>query len=366
MKRVLIVACNSLGMGGIQTVIMSIVRELGSDVQFDVVRFYSEPNDYEQEFLQYGRIFEVPFYPKNGTLRAKADFYIRPFYLYRSVKKIIKENGPYDALHCHNFFEGGIVLAAAKKCEIPVRAIHSHSCMTIAKGHYLHKLYLSVYRPLIRKNATHKIACSRAAGKYLYGDDKDVIVIPNAINLEKFKYSALPPKKLYSVINIGRWSDTKNQVFLVDVIAEMVKIRADAKLSLVGYGEKVDKDRILKRIEEKQMQEYVTIYPGDTDICKRLCENNIFLLPSLYEGLGIVLIEAQATGLKCFASDRVPVEANLGLVEYLPLEIGAEAWAKQIIGYIEANGSKRTRVDMSSFDMKHIKKQYYGIYNGDV
>lgn len=366
MKKVLIVACNSLGMGGIQTVIMSIVRELGSDIHFDVVRFYKEPNDYEAEFLKYGNIYEIPFYPKDNSFRAKLDYYIRAGYLYRSVKKIIKENGPYDAVHCHNFFEGGIVLKAAKKCGVPVRAIHSHSCMPVLKGHYINKLYTAVYRSMINKHATRKIACSKIAGEYLYGNSDDVIIVPNAIDLSKFTYSKAPAQNPYSLLHVGRWSDVKNQVFLIDILEELVKHHPESKLTLVGYGLKPDKDAIINRINEKQMNDHVEFYPGDTDIHRRMCENNVFLLPSLFEGLPLVLVEAQATGIKCFSSDRVTSEANLGLVDCLPLEIGAGAWAEKISEYLEVNGASRKQVDMSKFDMNKIKAIYCGIYNGDI
>lgn len=362
MKKVLFVACDNLGLGGIQNVIMSIIRNINGECKFDIVLFNHEDKFYEEEFSRQGSIFTIDTVIGPRTFRCRLDYYIRPLHLYRSFCKILRENGPYDVIHCHNYHEGGLFLMAAKKEGIPVRIMHSHNCVLPLQRHYIRRCYMKIYKALIKRYSTKRLACSAKAGGYLFDESGDIIIVPNAIDLNKYCYTECNNLNQYSMINVGRWGGQKNQVFQIDVLAEIVKVHPDAMLTLVGYGSEEDEMVIHKRIKEKHMENHVVFYPGDTDVSVRLKENNVFLFPSTFEGLGIVLVEAQAAGMKCFASDRVPEEADCGLVTYLSLEDGAEKWADEIIKYINKHGTNRVKVDMSRYDSENLKKIYREIY----
>ena len=365
MKKVLMVACDNLGFGGIQNVIMSIVRELKGQYQFDAVLFQHDDTHHEKEFLETGRIFTIhrPWEP--GRFRTRLDFYIRPLRLYRGAKKILRENGPYEVIHCHNYFEAGVFLLAAKRCGVPIRISHCHGQLEKAPlRKFLFAMYVAFYKKLIHRNATNLVACSAVAGQTLFGTDAPVQVIHNAIDLSRFTYTKKPVENPWSFLHVGRWCDVKNQSFLLKVFAKVCAGHPEATLLLVGYGETAQKQRLLDEIQSLGIRNAVTFYPADTDIPALLTKHNVFIFPSLTEGLGIVLIEAQATGMKCFASTGVPREADLGLVTYLPLADGAQAWAEQICRYVEQHGAVRREVPMDSYDIKNVAKQYAVLYDG--
>lgn len=362
MKKVLFVACDNLGLGGIQNVIMSIIRNVKGECKFDIILFNREDKFYEEEFSRQGSIFTIDTVTGPRTFRSRLDYYIRPLYIYRSFCKILRENGPYDIIHCHNYHEGGLFLMAAKKMGIPVRIMHSHSYALPMHGHYVRRFYEMAYKFLIKKYATKRLACSIKAGRYLFDEEDNIVVVPNAIDLDKYHYSACGSENPYSLIHIGRWGGPKNQLFLIDVLAKIAQAHSNVMLTLVGYGTKEDERAIRDKIKEKHMEDHVVFYPGDTDISARLRENNIFVFPSKLEGLGIALIEAQATGMKCFASDRVPKEADCGLITYLSLEEGAEVWADEIMKYIDQYGTIRREVDLSRYNSENLKSTYRKIY----
>lgn len=367
MKKVLIVANNNLGIGGIQNVIMSIVRELKGRYQFDVIVFQHDDIHYEEEFLQTGKIFTISRPIKTNSFRTRLDYYIRPVKLYRKALKIIRENGPYDVIHCHNYFEAGLFLKAAKKCGIPVRIAHSHNYFEKQSANrYIRKCFDEFYRKLILLSGTDFIACSQLAGKYLYGDYAKMHIIHNAISLETFHLTKTEAVSAWSLLHIGRWSEQKNQEFLLDVFGKIYQTNKEATLSLVGYGTEADKRRLLEKIAELGIGEAVTFYPPDSNIPQIIAEHNVFVFPSIHEGLGIVLIEAQAMGMKCFASTKVPEEADLGLVTFIPLSAGVEYWAQEINQYIKENGTTRHQVSMETYDIKNVAQEYATIYDGGL
>ena len=367
MKKVLLVACNNLGIGGIQNVIMSITRGLCNKCQFDIIVFDRNSTFYDKEFLQTGKgkLFFIPTRNKN-TISGRLDYYIRYFRIYHAAKEIILKNGPYDVVHAHNYFEAAPILVAAKKCNIPIRISHSHNRFPSHKGKkYIRKIYNYVYRKIILNNATNLLACSTSAGNYLFGSSSNFSVVPIEINLKKYMFSPEPVGSPWSFIQVGRWCNQKNQLFTVEFFANIVKDHPKASLSLVGYGEPADRALIEKKIQELGITNNVMFFPGDSDIPSLLRQNNIFLFPSNFEGLGISIIEAQAIGMKCFASTVVPPETQLGLVEYLPIEAGSVFWAARIESFVEKNGFFRKKVDISIYNSKNMIEMYNAIYFPD-
>lgn len=362
-KRALLVSCDGLGNGGVQAVMMSVVRSLSYCCDFDALLFTDEVRHYEDEFLSFGgKIHRIPKYEGKSLLMRKLDYYIRGRRLYRNVLKLLKRSGPYDVVHCNNNCEGGIVLKAAFKAGIPVRIMHAH--VVLSGGNPASRLLDAFRRRMIERYATVRIGCSREACRSLYLDPTDSVVIGNAYDDKRFdrtRFNETPNNPLI-LVQIGAFTPLKNQIFSVEVLDELVKLQPEAKLKLVGFRIGGYEDEIKKRIVQLGLENKVELLPHDTDTPELLSRAACMLLPSLHEGFGIVLAEAQAMGVRCYASDGVPEEANRGGVDYLPLSEGPGRWARTIAEDYEKKHGAHERYDVSDLTPVAIARRYKTLY----
>lgn len=365
MKKILEVSCNGLTNGGVQHVIMNIVSELHEKYIFDILVFTRGPEYFDDKFLSFGgHIFRLP--NKGKVFKKDIDVYFRGPRIILGVYKILKEYGPYAAIHCHNYFESAFCLLAAKLAGVDIRIVHSHNDLTNVPYSKLRKVYNAIMRIFVNKFATIRIGCSKNATDYLFGKQKKAIIVNNGIHLEPFMigkenlgYTAQDRIKL---LHVGNFSPQKNQSFLVELAQELKRKKIDFELKLIGGGPEEYRNGIIDKIEEYGLQEEVVVLPSDTYIPTEMKNADLFLFPSLYEGLGIVVIEAQATGLHCIVSRAVPSEADLGNIEYVD-DLSLNAWTKAVINKVQ-NGQKRLWVDMSTYDIKNIVRFYDKLYNG--
>lgn len=362
MEKILEVSCNSLTNGGVQHVIMNIVRELSTDYQFDILVFTEGPDYFDQEFESYGgKIFRIPH---NKKISGKEfDFYYRAFRIIKGTYRILKSQGPYKAIHCHNYFESALCMIAAKLAKVDIRISHSHNDLSEVPYSKMRLILQKIYKKINNRYSTVKVACSQVAFNYLFGNDKCGKIIYNAIELGKFEKSDTLYKKKFSnklnLLHVGNFSPQKNQIFLVDVVKALLDDGIETHLTLVG-GESSYLQDVKNKIIQSKVEEHITILPQDSDIAEIMYANDLFLFPSIYEGLGIVLIEAQATGLKCIVSKVIPKEADLGNIQYVNTYDVVE-W----INVIKTNlkqGIERRKVDMDSYDIKRVCNQYKEIY----
>lgn len=350
--------------------IMNICRNI-SEISFDILLFTNEKRYYDDEFEKLGgRIFRIPNYEGRNRFRKRLDYYIRFFRIFFGTKKILQEYGPYDVIHCHNFFESGICNFAAKLVGVKVRISHCHSTSPVKPVNLVRRFYDFILHLLIMYNTNVRIGCSKQAIKYIFGNDKKAFVVNNAIDLSKFDY------KLYNYqdnnnirfIHIGRYCSEKNQQFLLEVFKKIRAKKTNVRLILVGFGN--DHDIIVDRIVNLGLSDSVQMFPPDSDLPRLLSDSDYLIFPSIREGLGIVLLEAQSMGVKCFVSTAVPPEANMGLCEYLDLKNGADFWADYIIDYIiKDNRSKRKHVlddVLKKYDINKICEVYRKIYNSEL
>lgn len=224
-------------------------------------------------------------------------------------------------------------LAGVKRC-----ILHSHNSQTEGKKYTA--IEEKFYRKLNGILVDDCLACSKMAGEYMFGKNRKFEIVRNAIDIDKFRFDAGKRKNLrkqlglddnFVIGHIGRFVEQKNHDFSVDVFAEVLRRRPEARLLLVGGGELMND--IKQKVECLGLTDKV-IFTGlvsnPEDYYQAM---DCFVLPSLFEGLGIVLIEAQANGLPCLYSDVVPEEAALtDLAQQLPLSVGAEKWAEKICG----------------------------------
>lgn len=368
--KVLQIAFNDLGHGGIQSLIMTITKKLSCEIDEDVIVFSSKPAYYDEEFKKYGRIFKCPNYERNNWLRKKLDYYIRYFKIKNDVLRILKKYGPYDVVHSHTFFEAAPCMAAAKKMGIPVRIAHSHNTAMKDKRTFIlrqiNKLYQAVYRYIILKNSTDRIGCSQAAADYLFGKGNGKS-IPNCVNYKIFQKNNFSQKDWNELrlIHIGNFLPQKNQLFLIEIFYELLKIKKDSSLIMVGRPSEY-LEKVYIRIKELGIGDKVKILPHDSYVPKELSKADYFVFPSSFEGFGNVMLEAQAAGLHCFASTEVTTEVNCGLVTFLPLEKGAKEWAKIILKFYEKEGTEKKEVDMSKFSEEVFVQKFLDLYKKSV
>ncbi|BBI32092.1 putative glycosyltransferase EpsF [Cohnella abietis] len=320
--------------GGIESLLMNVYRHIDrSRYEFHFGVQTEEKAFYDDEIAALGGTIVRHPHPNKGLWNFR-----------RALASNLQNHGPYDAVHSHIFGFSGYVLKIAKEMGVPVRISHSHNTNDSKRGTWIRTLYRAHMRRLIRSNATGMLGCSNAACESLFGTkcwgDRRVTVFPNAIDLSE--YATLPvsrmkareglglPRNRFIVGHIGRFSRQKNHAFLLERFEAFLYVRPDAHLLLIGDGP-LRAEMEAKAIE-LGLEDYVSFLGVRKDVPELMAAMDLFLLPSLYEGLGIVLIEAQAAGVPCLVSDRVPKEADLGigLVERLSLDKAGD-WAGQML-----------------------------------
>ena len=353
--------------GGVEAVVMNYYRNIDRNkIQFDFICDSDSTNIPYEEIEQLGgRVILCPPYQKIGKY-------------HRELKRILK-NGNYRIVHSHINTLSAFSLFAAKCANIPVRIAHSHA--TTNRKEFKRHILKIILRPFSRKFATHYMCCSEVAGVWQFGkkmySENKVIKLNNAIDLKKFYYDKKVNENLRKELNIsndtcvignvGRLVKTKNQDFVIDIFNEFLNYNDNSVLLLVGQGP--DLEHIRKKIVNLKIEEKVMLLGQRNDVYDIFKVFDIFLLPSLYEGLGMTLIEAQVSGLKCFASSNVPLESKIcNNVEFLDLSKGAKAWAERIkcnLQYVRMSQKKsalKSGYDINN-ESKKLEKFYLDLYN---
>lgn len=357
------VSCDGLGNGGVQTVMMQIVRSLKKEYIFDALLFTNEVRYFDEEFLSYGgKIFRMPRYAKSNPIMARVDVYFKYFILYGKLKKLFRKNR-YDVVHCHNAYEAAICVKVAKKVGIKVRISHQHT--EYKANNVFDKILNKIYKRILLKNATHLIGASESACISYFGEAVAFEVVNNPYNEEKFVYTQGIDLDNPIICQVGNFSDNKNQKFTIEVFENIIKTYPDSKLHLLGNGSNEYSKQIEIYIEKNHLENKVFLYPSDEDVYSVVNKANIFIMPSLREGFGIVLIEAQAVGLNCYASDTIPKLTDVGGCTYLSLDKGAEYWAQRIIEDFKDGKIVRTKYDTENFTTKKVCERYKQMYGGN-
>ncbi|NJJ41639.1 glycosyltransferase [Paenibacillus apii] len=357
----------SLELNGLTSVAMNYYRNIDSDsAQFDFAIFKDNIDPFLEDEIttRGGNIFNLG--KNNKTKNSFMDIPLIAMNFYKLFK-----NNKYDVIHSHTIYVSGIVLMIAWLFRIPVRIVHSHNDNAGENGVSLVRvLSRHIEKLLIILFATNKFACSKKSALYLYGKkcfgDRKVTVINNAIDLERFK---APNKELNSdedsiqFIFIGRFDPQKNPLFLIRVFNELNKLNNKTRLTLIGTG--LLEREMKNLVSELNINDKVSFIKPNNKIPEYLSKMHFFILPSLYEGLPVVLVEAQAMGLPCFISEEITDETNLGLCNFIPLDIGEMGWA-QIINNLLLTKKYKKEIDktkLEEFNIKNVVRKLDKIYN---
>ena len=321
--------------GGIETMIMNLYRNIDrSKVQFDFLAHYGREAVYNDEIRSMGgRIYEMPALKDENKV-----YYWRLFAYLKALRKFFREHPEYRVLHGHMTNTASLYLPIARKNGVSCRIVHSHS--TKGKAGMLGVVTNLLQRP-VHKHATHFFACSEGAKAWLYPqrliDAGQVRIMANAVDAGKFRFDPTVRQRLrkelelgdrLAVVCVARFRPEKNQTFLIDVLAQLVKLREDVVLVFAGEGP--CEDEVKEKTKALGLESFTRFLGMRTDVPDVLQAADVFALPSLFEGMPVTAIEAQASGLRCVVSEGLTEEMNaLGMVEYVKHD--PALWAKRLL-----------------------------------
>ena len=337
--------------GGAETMIMNLYRNIDRNkVQFDFVVHTQKKCAYDDEIRKLGgKIYSVPRY--NGKNHFK---YIKQW------KKLLNKQEAYQIIHGHVRSTAFFYLNLARKNGIKT-IIHSHST-TSGKG--ISAYIKNMYQVPIRFVADYFLACSKEAGHWLFGKKIDTnrhyYILKNSINIDNFifrpKSRDVIRRKLglenkFVIGNIGRFNILKNHKFMVNIFYEAKKVRSNIILMLVGDGEL--KNTIKNKVKKLKIENSVIFIDNCSNVNEYLLAMDLFIFPSLNEGLGMVLIEAQASGLPCIVSNTIPHEACItDLVYKIDLDKISD-WIDKLVKFRKVKRTiRKNEIKESGYDAK--------------
>lgn len=358
------------GIGGVETFIMNIYRNIDREkLQFDFITLHNQDIAFSDEILSMGGKIYSCLYSKHESVFRHSSAWKVFFDVHKSG---------YCAVHQHaNFPRYSAPLRYAKKYGIKKRIFHAHNSMNMyPSDSFVLNLQKEISERItinnLKKYATDLFACSDLAANYMYRGRYDYKFIPNAIETDKFIYNESMRDNKRRELNlgdkfvigtVGRLQYQKNPEFIIEIFNAVHRTNPNSELIMVGIG--VLEDKIRKMIADYKLTDCVQLLGRRYDVPELMQAFDCFLLPSRFEGLGIVYIEAQAAGLRCFASEGVvPMEAKVTeLMNYISLDKPAEFWADKIL---ESHDTERinmkSEIIKAGYDIKEMAKTMQEFY----
>lgn len=321
--------------GGVASLIGNLIGSADKTrVQQDVLSFsYDNGEVFVEQLKQNGsQMFLLPRPRKEG------------YGAFRSyMLKVLKE-GQYDVVHCHtDGWRSILYRSIAKEAGVPLFCIHAHRASNDPGFLGQNRAFIKLNQMISRKNADIPFACGEEAAKFIYGDTDDFVVIPNGIHPQRCREAAqadsqalkasLGIKDEIVILQVGRLVTQKNHGFTLEIAGELKRRGILFKMLIAGTGGL--EQSIREKLEAQGLTDCVQLLGRRNDIYELMAMADVMILPSLYEGLPTVAIEAQAMGLYSLVADTVTAECDmgLGLVRRLPIDSGAECWAEAIAGH---------------------------------
>ena len=341
---------NNMHRAGLETMLMNYYRRIDrTQIQFDFLMHREERSDYDDEIEALGgRIFRAPrLYPQNY-----------PAY-FRFMNCFFREHPEYTIVHSHIDAMSYLPLLAAKRAGVPVRIAHSHNTGIDLDFKYPLKQY---FRLRLNGVATHTFACGEAAGHFLFRG-RDFVVIPNAVEPAQYRFDAVTRQQKRAELgvtdrlvmgHVGRMAYAKNHEFLVSLFSAWLQIRPDAVLLLVGTGEK--EQALKEMVQSLGVADAVRFLGCRDDVHELYQAMDVFVLPSRFEGIPVVGVEAQFAGLPCLFSTGVPQEVCFtDRCRFVSLSAAQESWL-EAVEHLLSDTKRTIVVDGDSYDIDRAAK----------
>jgi len=348
--------------GGIESQIMNMYRKLDRNkFQFDFLVTRDEPGVFDGEIEKLGgKIYRVPSIREVGL-----------FKFIKSINEFFKIHQEYKIVHSHMNTWSGLFLNIAKKHNVPIRIAQSHSAQKGIKNSsvksFIESYFKKAMKVIIKRGATHFWAVGEEAGRWLYGKkivQTDMKIFPNAKDIESYKYDSNArvylrktlgiPNDSFVIGHVGSFTPVKNHKFLIEIFDHINKKGVESTLCLVGDGP-LRKD-IEKHVLEKGLNEKTLFLGLRDDVNKLMSVFDVLILPSLFEGMPNVVIEAQAASLPCVVSENITreIDMGMGLVTFKSLEETGDSWLKLLSKIknstrpVETEGIRQKGYDINS------------------
>lgn len=366
MNRVLHIV-GGMGLGGTETFLMNIYRNIDREkLQFDFVIYHKNKhnNYYEKEIRSLGG----KIYYLNSSFNSL---------IFSLIRILIKKK--HTALHTHTKFNGGISLIAALVSNIKIRIAHSHNTGGNDNNSMLRRIYNLLMHFTINTFATKYAACSKKAAEHLFTKpniDKRYTFIPNAIDIEPFvssdnmttntlKLALKIPLNNKVIGHVGRYGKAKNHNFIINMFSELLK--QDSNFCLILIGDGPTRSEIEVKINDLGIHENVRVLGLRDDVPNLMNLFDVFILPSLYEGFGIVLLEAQASGLPCVVSENIQPEADMELDLMHKVDLNnIPSWIATINknknNKINDKAKIKDKLFQSPYVLSNVVNQFYKLY----
>ena len=347
---------------------MHVLRNMDrNDFEFHFLVHSDGEAAFDQEILALGGRIHHGGNPRN--LRAYA----------AKFSSIVRNHGPFDVIHSHVYWYSGFVLCLAHRMGIPIRIAHSHTASNGARWKIPRVAYEKLMRHLIHRYATHRIGISQQAGEALFGSrfESPFMLLHYGLDFRRFLQAGHSDefKRQMGVAagrkvigHVGRLVPVKNHAFIIEFFERILAGGIDAHLLLVGDGPLLSGIQML--IESRGLSQRCTLAGTQGDVAPFFSIMDVLVLPSKWEGLGIVALESQAAGVPVIASTGVPCEVDVipDMVEHIPLSAGALGWASAIAGTLDRpkalRGDEAVILQNSSFGLQNCLRTLSAIYSG--
>lgn len=348
--------------GGAETMVMNYYRSIDrTRVQFDFMVHRQERGAYDDEIEALGgRIYRMPPVQPGHFGEYK-----------REVARFFDEHKEYSIVHSHMSELGFYAFREAKKHGVKCSVCHAHNAPHFKDETLVEKakdLVREYFKHRIRKYTDHKFICGIEAGEWLFGKKSkpEFVMMNNAVDASRFVWSEEKSAALkakfdlegkFTVCHVGRFNAQKNHTFLVEIFKAVHSIRPDSVLLLVGAGDLEEKVR--QQVEAAGLTDCVRFMGLRDDVNDIMVASDVFLFPSLYEGLPVTLVEAQSSGIKCVISDNIPDDCRITQnIDVVSLQSSTQRWAEEVLKYADGYPRRNAKDDIvrAKFDIKENAK----------
>lgn len=319
---------NAADRGGAETMAMNLYRNINrNEIQFGFTNHSGRKAAYDDEIIALGgEILKLPKFKGYNYHKYVAAW-----------RRLFRENPDYKIIHIHNYNIAGIVTRIARKEGVPVRITHSHS--TRLNMPWFKRLIFRILYHSMTVNSTEFFSCGENAGRFLFGKNP-FTVVPNGLDTSRFLFDIEVRQNLrkqlgvddYTKIygHVGSFRRPKNHTFLIDIFEKIYGRDSSARLVLIGSGELYDNVR--NQVKQLDLEKNIIFLGQQSNVNQWLSTFDVFLMPSLWEGLPVSVVEAQCSGLPCVVSDVIDHDVDLtGQVKFLSLDHSAKYWADEIL-----------------------------------